>query len=1253
MLSTHLASLFVAILATAPSADAVDTVPNGLSSEIKKTLGMAPDQPEEWVVVHEDQGASEKARQRDGYDPTKDVLRVEFMHVAGDRYAWRTTLATAPKLDDTVHHLYIDADDDPNTGREGYGVEYMLTVARNNCSAQCFGPDGQQCQAPLMRFAVQGNTLLTSADVELSSDAAGTKFRMWALCHTSTSADQPQPTMSSSTDRFSVEGAPLNQREKIMLPADYSEHHRVAGTFGLDVIRPLLVDPNVVAVRYDELEVDGFEVDLFTSQRYGHLKRLRTGARAWHKMAKPGRYFVGFLMYDDGSGQRIAIHVNDELAGVAVVNAGIRRHGIYYLDAPRDLKAGDVVTLEALGSDGKHGIGYLLLMPKAPEARYVEYRVENTRWLAPVNTEGEAWISWTTTWPSSSHFEYGTTDELGEAATEDCTRLVHRARLCGLKPGVTYHGRGVGAAPDGSLYHGPTIEFTADSVTSPPTREGINRVPLTVRNWHGVAAAGWPVTGGVPFPQGALASERDVRLTRDGKEVLAQFKPLGVWPDGSIKWLLASVLVDADAGTEAPYVLEYGREVRRSADAADLAPLAVEKDGIVQIDTGAVRLTIDAHGQLVGPDGPFVTELVDGEDKRFSSTLANAETTIEENGPVRLVAKTTGDLTAEDGTTSFRIEQRVEAWRGRPFARVYHTFINTLPDDVSATTLKTTQSRQFADVKRLSFVALASAVAWQAPLAEDKPLALKAGERVWQRFDNEFVPADAAPVKGRIVGGLVAEGGATVEGRTAAVSVRDFWQNYPKGFEVTAAGVQVDLCPAFEAGPYDAFPFEKEGHQLYYYLRDGTYTIKRGMAKTHELLLDFGPGAAERAMLFQRPLLLTAEPAWYCNSKAFYHVAPRDTERFPAYEAAIDQNLTGYIARRERQRDYGMMNYGDWYGERGANWGNIEYDTQHAFFLEYIRSGNPDAFFLAEATQVHNRDVDTVHWSPNPSEIGLVYVHQMGHVGGYYDESVPNTLGIPQAGATVSHAWTEGQFDHYFLTGDPRSLETGMAVVDYFTNRELSRPYDWTSARVPGWHLIMLTSALAATNDPYYLNAARIVMDRVLQTQDTEPRELPEYQKRPGHTHQLGGWTRMMVPGHCHCEPRHRGNAGFMVTILLSGMTYYHDVTQDPAVKEAIILGARYLIDEFYSTETHGFRYTSCPEMGYRAGMSPMYAEGIARAYRWTGDQIFLDSLTTGLSAGARGSSYGKGFSQYYRCAPRLLFDLAEVGLTLEEKPKK
>jgi hypothetical protein len=285
--------------------------------------------------------------------------------------------------------------------------------------------------------------------------------------------------------------------------------------------------------------------------------------------------------------------------------------------------------------------------------------------------------------------------------------------------------------------------------------------------------------------------------------------------------------------------------------------------------------------------------------------------------------------------------------------------------------------------------------------------------------------------------------------------------------------------------------------------------------------------------------------------------------------------------------------------------------------------------------------------------LGFVYIHQMGHVGGYYAESVPGTLGIPQAGSTVSHAWAEGHFDHYFLTGDPRSLATGRAVADYFNHKMLSGWYDFTSCRVPGWHLKINAAAYAATGDPYYLNASRVVVDRVLETQNHEPHPLPEYQREPGRTYQIGGWSRMMVPGHCHCTPRHRGNAGFMVAVLLSGLKYYHDVTEDPRVKQAIIDGARYLVRECYSEEVHGFRYTSCPKMGYRPGASPLMVEGIARAYRWTHDPKLLDPITNGLAYGAGGSRYGKGFSMYYRMAPRLLADLAACDLGLAERMVK
>lgn len=1235
------------------SVAAQDQDTDGLTDAQETVLGTDPARAENVQVVIEDGVESEARRAAEGYDAGKDVVTVAIGHVGGDRYLWRVTFAGPPHLETTVFHLYLDADADESTGRKGdpggaiTGTDYMLTIVGGTASPTRFAADGSRLPAPSLSFVVDGNDLWLTADVAIVTAGDRARCAMFVLCHDRVAAGE-RPKMEDSTRKVLAEDIPLTGRDKILRPRDYTESHGVSGTWGYQQLCRILADPNTLQVRHDQLECDGFEVDLETSARFPHLVMRRSGARAWTKVPQAGRWHVGFMIYDDANDERYALRINDHLAAVVVANKDNYRYWLYTLTEPRELSTSDVVSVEAIGNSGKHGLMNLLFLPEQPPARDIEYEVRSTQAVAPVGAEGEAWLSWITTWPSVSTFEYGPTTAYGQTVEQDGVRLVHRAHLAGLAPDTTYHGRAVGTRPDGTRYYGPDITFTARGPQPPPTVAGLHDLPLTVANPLPEPLVGWPVTGGVPFPQAVLADSDHVRIVRDGVEVPAQIATTATWPDGSVKWILVTILVNLPAGDRAVYRLEYGADVKRAAAAAPMAGLI---DGVVQVDTGAIAFAIDTHGRLAGlargtdlylgrrlnqqllpGETGIETVLVASDGKTYRAALGSGEIAIEENGPLRTVVRATTPLTAEDGSTCFSIEQRYIAWRGRPYVRVEHTFTNTRPEE-------------FTNIERLAWeVPIPRPAEWRAATVGGEALSLRGA--VVQRLDGELVGPDGQPRPGRLVGSLVGDGDSY------AVAVRNGWQQYPLGLAVRPEGVALELCPDFDGGFYDAYPFEKEGHQLFYYLRDGHYRFRSGMAKTHELFLCLAP-EGERATLcaaFQTPPLLTPPPAWMCDSKAFYHVAPRDETRFAAYEAAIDKNLAAYIAQRERQHDYGLMNYGDWYGERGANWGNIEYDTQHAFLLEYIRSGNPEAFRLAHDTELHNRDVDTVHWAPDPRDIGAVYVHQMGHVGGYYTESVPGTLGIPKAGYTVSHAWAEGHFSHYFLTGDRRSLQTGRAVVDYFCGKILSRPYDPFDCRTSGWHLIMNAAALAATGDPYYLNASRVIVDRVLETQDIEPRELPDYQKEPGRTHQYGGWTRMMVPGHCTCVPRHRGEANFMVAVLLSGLTYYHDVTGEPAVKEAIIRGARWLIDDCYSAEVHGFRYTSCPNMRYTPGASPLMVEGIARAYRWTRDEIFKDCLTEALAIGAGGSSYGKGFSMYYRCAPRVLYDLAECGLTLAER---
>lgn len=1283
-----LRSLMLVLLILVPGGQRLAGEPevaeDDLGNVLMESLGIDLPTLDRLQRILDDGPESAAARARETYQGSQDVLQVDFAHAGEDRYLWRVTCAEPPRLADTVLHLYVDADDDAATGRRGPagssvgGTDFMLSVVADRGTASAFSAEGRQTSGPAVRHLVRGNTVLISADLPLGRDALGVRYGLYVLCHTTTTAERPSPRMSDSSAKVRVANVPVSDQPKRMRPADYLENHGVSATFGEDLLHAVLAAPGTIVVPHDQLETEGFAIDLQTTHRWPHLKLVDRQGVAWTTAPRAGRYHVGFLMYDDSNDERLGLSIDGKFCGAAVARQNNNRTWLYWLTEPHAFRGGERVELRTLGGRGKFGVANLVFLSEPPEERAVRAAVENVTVVAPVGRPGVAVVSWTTTWPGPTRLVYGREDARSQvtprpadvrpeqtphvasslrdgiagvserhgdvSVLDEASCLVHRVVLEDLDPAATYRGQAIATGPDGSTVAGEAFTFRAVPPPAPATGADTFAVPLAVQNPHEFAAARWPITTGVPFAQGALASADQVRLMHAGEEHAAQFQLTARWPDGSVKWLLVTFLASVPAGGQTEYRLECGPAVQAAAATEGLT-VQPTPDG-VRINSGVLTLHVDRRGSL--------RDVFSGDERRFAAptrahtvaedlqgtTYLPAEGTleIEEAGPIRAVIKSVCPLRDARGSHLARIEQRIEAYAGLAWIRVHHTLVVDGPE-------------RFTTFQRLSYRVPLAGGRWTAPLTDGQAVHLAAdAPALYQMFDDA-VAADAgggSSRPGRIVGQLV-----HADPHRGAVAVRDCWQNYPKAFRLADDAVEIDLCPAFPEGTYDGFPFEKEGHHLYFYLLGGRYRLKQGMAKTHELLLSLAPPEDQAAIcgLFQRPLLATAPAEVYCRSRAFYDVAPRNEQRFPLYEQAIDRNLKAYVQARQRQRDYGLINYGDWYGERGTNWGNVEYDTQHALLLEYIRSGNPEAFFLAHATELHNRDVDTVHAAADPRQCGAVHIHVIGHVGDYFDQAVPGALGFVRGGFSVSHAWTEGHFGHYFLTGDRRSYETGCAVADYFARRDLARPYDFFDCRVPGWYLIMMASAYHATGDPYYLNAARVVVERVLEAQDKAPRPLPAEQAAGRQPFQQGGWSRMMVPGHCQCEPRHRGNAGFMVAVLLSGLKYYHDVTGDERVKQSIIDGANYLLDETYSDEVQGFRYTSCPRTDYRPGASPLMVEGLARAYLWTRDERFRRVLAEALPRGSAGGSYGKSFSMYYRVGPRVLADLEAAGLELTAGP--
>jgi hypothetical protein len=231
----------------------------------------------------------------------------------------------------------------------------------------------------------------------------------------------------------------------------------------------------------------------------------------------------------------------------------------------------------------------------------------------------------------------------------------------------------------------------------------------------------------------------------------------------------------------------------------------------------------------------------------------------------------------------------------------------------------------------------------------------------------------------------------------------------------------------------------------------------------------------------------------------------------------------------------------------------------------------------------------------------------------------------------------EGPVLNYLLTGEEtvRSVirQTGLRLT-----RDL-RYYNFGNMRECGWHLIHLCGLARLDNDPRFLNAAAIIVEKALEKQS------------PG-----GGWDHPLSEAHCHCEPpRCHGEAGFMVGVLLAGLRRFYELTHDVRVAEAIVGGAKWLIDKTYVPEAGQFRYTSCPSRaGPTAGLTVMVTEALADAYMFAQDPHLAEVLQRSLACvgsggGTLGPRYSKRLSQETRYIPTMLYTLSESHISMGE----
>ncbi|MCE5269949.1 hypothetical protein LLH00_01540, partial [bacterium] len=339
-----------------------------------------------------------------------------------------------------------------------------------------------------------------------------------------------------------------------------------------------------------------------------------------------------------------------------------------------------------------------------------------------------------------------------------------------------------------------------------------------------------------------------------------------------------------------------------------------------------------------------------------------------------------------------------------------------------------------------------------------------------------------------------------------AVTVRDFWQNFPKCLSTKADGtVRVGLWP-------DEFPDDHE--------------LQGGEIKTHEIAFYFhtgrqGSNARENRIAtvmgaFQHPLVFRAPAAFYLNSGCFDDVALYDPKRFDTFErlnhGAIMNESENLIRDIETIDEYGWRNFGDTWAKneidqtRGPNDGRIalshynqEYDHGWGMILQSLRTTGLDSeisrrwWAMAGPALRHESDIDMYHVKGSSLRGGVHDGGKFTHTQHGVEAATASHRGGPRLTWFGSLRWpwgegsnpesghfnNRGQMYYFYLTGERRVLETALEIADlvewkvntgHFAQIELPN-------RDAGHNLQVLTDAYLYTWEERFREAAEKILD--------------------------------------------------------------------------------------------------------------------------------------------------------------------------------
>jgi YetA-like protein len=561
--------------------------------------------------------------------------------------------------------------------------------------------------------------------------------------------------------------------------------------------------------------------------------------------------------------------------------------------------------------------------------------------------------------------------------------------------------------------------FRAARQNPPPSPRGSAqewRVDVTAHAPVNPAGRSWPVRCGLPIPRGELGSAANAAvLDHAGKRLPSEARAMGVWPDGTVKWLYLDFMSDFSQQSEQRFTIIYGNKIEAVPPGHRVKIQRMARG--IEVDTGAVRFLVpSAHFGMVEDvraggkqtqAGPISAVIAEAGGKIWRATdLPVTKLQIEQPGPLHcVILAETAMAPSGRHADGFAHRARIHAYAGSPLVEVDYFVANT-------------DARPKVMVRSIDL-----SLAPQSPVETSGTILAKTGKE----------PVNgAADVRLR-------------DGSRLGLGVADFRETYPKAIRWGQQGVEIALWAA-------------EG---------GGYEWIQGVGKTHHIALDYGDSAGE--LMAAGPILATAAPEWYVRSGAFGPIGTAAASSFPAIEHTFSAHMRGSIVGKV---GLGFENYGDHssggYVAGTFLWDNNEYDVPAAAMVHFARTGDRSALALGIASAQHYVDVDTIHYNSKKADWAEApHTHSHGDVGHHTAD-----------GPGMHHAgYVQGLILASYFTGDPFGIAGARGVAEWVLRNISPENNVGQMERALGHPLMTLTDVYEATWDDRYLRGAARLVD--------------------------------------------------------------------------------------------------------------------------------------------------------------------------------